>query len=300
MRVNNLTNRIFGVLVFLLAAVQLSPAQQPTQKAPLPSNVKEDKLVSKLMGRDISYRVVLPAGYSDEKNSAVRYPVVYLLHGLTGHFNNWTDRTKLSDYIAPYNVIIVTPEGDNGWYTDSAAKPNDKYESYIIQELIPEIDKKYRTLANRPNRAIAGLSMGGFGALKFGVKYPEMFTLAGSFSGALFASSYRTPDDLPPGAIRTSLIDIFGAVDSPTKKANDLFALVREASPEKIKAMPFLYVDCGTEDFLFQNNRDFIALLTEKKIPHEYRQLPGVHDWKYWDRQVKEFLRVADGSFVAK
>lgn len=300
MRVNNLTNRIFGVLVFLLAAVQLSPAQQPTQKAPLPSNVKEDKLVSKLMGRDISYRVVLPAGYSDEKNSAVRYPVVYLLHGLTGHFNNWTDRTKLSDYIAPYNVIIVTPEGDNGWYTDSAAKPNDKYESYIIQELIPEIDKKYRTLANRPNRAIAGLSMGGFGALKFGVKYPEMFTLAGSFSGALFASSYRTPDDLPPGAIRTSLIDIFGAVDSPTKKANDLFALVREASPEKIKAMPFLYVDCGTEDFLFQNNRDFIALLTEKKIPHEYRQLPGVHDWKYWDRQVKEFLRVADRSFVAK
>lgn len=300
MRVNNLTIRIFAVLVFLLAAVQLSPGQQPTQKTPLPSNVKEEKLVSKLMGRDISYRVVLPGGYSSEKNTSARYPVVYLLHGLTGHYDNWTDRTKLADYLLSYNMIIVTPEGDNGWYTDSLTKPTDKYESYIIQELIPEIDKKFRTLANRPNRAIAGLSMGGFGALKFGVKYPDMFVLAGSFSGALFASSYRTPDDLPPGAIRTSLIDIFGAVDSPTKKSNDLFALVREASPEKIKAMPFLYVDCGTEDFLFQNNRDFIALLTEKKIPHEYRQLPGVHDWKYWDKQVKEFLEVADRAFAAK
>ena len=115
MRVNNLTTRVFAVLVILLAAVQLSPAQQPTQKAPLPRNVKEEKLVSKLVGRDISYRVVLPVGYSDEKSTAIRYPVVYLLHGLSGHFDNWTDRTKLADYIAPYNMIIVTPEGDNGW-----------------------------------------------------------------------------------------------------------------------------------------------------------------------------------------
>jgi len=68
-------------------------------------------------------------------------------------------------------------------------------------------------------------------------------------------------------------------------------------TPEKAKTIPFIYLDCGTEDFLFQNNRDFVSLLVEKKVPHEYRQLPGVHDWKYWDKQVQEFLRLADRMF---
>ena len=104
---------------------------------------------------------------------------------MTGHFNNWTDSTKIVEYAKKYNFIIVTPEGNNGWYSDSVSVPNDKYESYIIQELIPEIDKKFRTKADREHRAIAGLSMGGFGAMKFGLKYPEKFALIGSFSGAL-------------------------------------------------------------------------------------------------------------------
>jgi enterochelin esterase-like enzyme len=69
--------------------------------------------------------------------------------------------------------------------------------------------------------------------------------------------------------------------------------MAREISPERVKALPFMYVDCGTEDFLIQQNRDFATLLVEKKIPHEFRQLPGKHDWKYWDAQVQEFLRVA-------
>jgi enterochelin esterase-like enzyme len=63
--------------------------------------------------------------------------------------------------------------------------------------------------------------------------------------------------------------------------------------PDKIKALPFIYLDCGTEDFLFQNNREFLALLVEKKIPHEYRQLPGAHNWEYWNKQVQEFLRIS-------
>lgn len=100
------------------------------------------RLNSKLMGREMPYRIILPGAYrqADEKT---KYPVVYLLHGLTGHYNNWIDRTKLaSDYSLKHNTIIVTPEGDNGWYTDSAAKATDKYESYIIKELIPEIDRQ--------------------------------------------------------------------------------------------------------------------------------------------------------------
>ena len=236
------------------------------------------------------YRVILPSGYASSKQK--RYPVIYLLHGLFGSSENWTILTKLPSYAKQYEFIIVNPEGGNGWYTDSATKPADRYETYIIKELVPEIDARYRTVLSRKARSIAGLSMGGYGALKFGVKYPEMFSLVGSFSGALGATSFRSTPALAP--LLGSLGEAFGPAGSETRKNNDLFALVREASPETIKALPFIYIDCGTEDFLFQNNREFVALLNEKKVPHEYRELPGSHDWPYWNTQVAEFLRIAD------
>lgn len=248
------------------------------------------KLSSKLMGREIPYRVITPSNYA-AANETARYAVIYLLHGLTGHFDNWTDKTSLTEYASKHNFIIVTPEGNNGWYTDSVTTPNDKYESYIVKELIPEIDKTFRTIADRDHRAIAGLSMGGYGSIKFGMKYPEMFSLVGSFSGALGAAAFS---EKSIGAIGKSLDAIYGPEESDARKANDIFLMVQQISAEKIKAMPFFYVDCGTEDFLFKNNQDFVKLLVEKKVPHEFRQLPGGHNWVYWNSQVKEFLEVAD------
>jgi S-formylglutathione hydrolase FrmB len=123
------------------------------------------------------------------------------------------------------------------------------------------------------------------------LKYPELFSLAGSFSGAIGAASITEKDF--PGQISKSITEIFGPEGSETRRSNDVFALIRDASSDKIRMLPFLYLDCGTEDFLFQNNREFVSLLVEKKVPHEYRQLPGAHDWKYWDKQVVEFLQVA-------
>jgi S-formylglutathione hydrolase FrmB len=283
-------------LVFLCLLLILSgsaDAQAPAAK--LPSGVSESRLASKLMGRPMPYRIILPAGYAASKQK--RYPVIYLLHGLFGGSDNWTTLTKLPQYAKDHEFIIVNPEGGNGWYTDSASKTEDRYESYIAKELIPEIDARYRTVAKRNGRVIAGLSMGGYGALKFGVKYPEMFSLAGSFSGALGATSYRSTPAL--AVLLKSLDETFGPVGSETRKGNDLFALVRDASPEKVKSFPFIYLDCGTEDFLFQNNREFVALLNEKKVRHEYRELPGGHEWPYWDAQVAEFLRIAN-RFVNK
>jgi putative tributyrin esterase len=273
-----------------------SASAQSAAPAPLAANVSEHELDSKLMTRPMPYRVVLPKSYSAQKDK--KYPVVYLLHGLTGRFRNWTDLTKLPAYADGHEFIIVTPEGGNGWYTDSHTKPEEKYESYIVKELIPEVEKKYRAIGTRSGRAIAGLSMGGYGALKFGLKYPEMFSLAGSFSGALGAASLSA-EGRSTSSIR-SIDEVFGPAESETRAANDIFKMVREATPEKIKAMPFLYVDCGNEDFLIQNNRDFVALLAEKKIPHEYRQLPGAHNWQYWDKQVREFLRVAENFIGTK
>ncbi len=288
---------VFSILLFTLAFsafAQKSESKPIEIKRAVQTSVSPQdlKLSSKLMAREMPYRVILPRNY--EANKAEKFAVLYLLHGLTGHFDNWTDKTKLKEYAADFNYIIVTPEGDNGWYSDSSTAPNDKYESYIVQELIPEIDAKFRTFPDREHRAVAGLSMGGYGSLKFGLKYPEKFVVVGSFSGALGAASFT---EKTAGAIGKSIDAIFGAVDSETRNSNDIFKIIKEISPERIKNLPFIYLDCGTEDFLFQNNREFVALLIEKKIPHEFRQLPGKHDWNFWDSQVQEFLRLS-GKFI--
>lgn len=279
--------RYFGVVGLLLLLFCASAFGQATVK----TGFEEGKLKSNMMAREMPYRVILPAGYADAKGASQRFAVVYLLHGLTGHYNNWIDKTDLVVFASKHRFIVVTPEGDNGWYSDSVSTPTDKYESYIVKELIPEIDAKYRTLANRENRMIAGLSMGGYGSLKFGLKYPEMFSLVGSFSGALGAASFS---EKTAGNIGKAIDAIFGAEDSETRKSNDIFRIIRELTPEKLKALPYVYQSCGTEDFLIQNNREYLALLNEKKVPHEYREHPGAHTWPFWDEQVREFLAVAE------
>ncbi|MEO8648612.1 MAG: alpha/beta hydrolase family protein [Acidobacteriota bacterium] len=279
------------VYTFVLAVLLTFAYTGNAQVSPESGNksVRTLQLKSKLMARDMPYRVVLPVNYDDERDKR-RFGVVYLLHGLTGHYDNWTDKTGLAEYSKQYDLIIVTPEGGDGWYSDSLAVPNDKYESYVIRELIPEIDKNYRTMADREHRFVAGLSMGGYGALKFGLKYPEMFSLVGSFSGALGAASFT---EKGIGAIGKTIDAIFGPPESDARKGNDIFGMVKDLSPDQLKKLPFIYVDCGTEDFLFKNNRDFIDLLITKKVPHEFRELPGAHNWTFWDSQVKEFLRIA-------
>ena len=251
---------------------------------------------SKLVGAPLPYNVILPADYSRDGSKQKRYPVLYLLHGLSGSAGDWVSaRAHLADHAAPYPFIVVVPEGHDGWYTDSATVPNEKYESYFIEELIPDVDRRFRTVAAREGRAVAGLSMGGYGSLKFGLKHPELFAFAGSMSGALEAASWL-PDEKLLAFVRPSIARVYGPADAPdneTRKANDIFRLVRELTPERTKALPFLYLDCGTEDFLIGTNRDFSALLVEKKVPHEFRQLPGGHTWPYWDRQVREVLKLA-------
>ena len=282
---------LFVVIVLPLSIAAQKPSQAGETK--LSSSAKDFKLNSKLMAREMPYRVILPTNYKASDQKTV-YSTIYLLHGLTGHFDNWADKTNLKEYAAKYNYIIVMPEGNNGWYSDSQSVSNDKYEGYIIQELIPEIDKNFRTVADRNDRAIAGLSMGGYGSIKFGLKYPQMFALVGSFSGALGAASWAEKEVGTKGAIAESLLGVFGAADSEARRQNDIFKFVKETSADKKSVLPFVYISCGTEDFLFSNNRTFVDLLIEKKIPHEYREHPGGHDWKFWDAQIKEFLEVSE------
>ena len=246
---------------------------------------------STLINATLPYHVVLPPDYRTSKTT--RYPVLYLLHGLGGHYSDWLTRTNVADYAAQYRLIVVTPEGNDSWYTDSATKPNDKYESYVLKELIPEVQRRYRTIETRYGRAIAGLSMGGYGALKFGLKSPGTFIFAGSISGCPEAASWTAEDLKDLKWIYDSLPPVFGPIDSETRKANDLLEIVRGMTATRVAALPFLYLDCGTEDFTSNSNQKFAELLRQKKIAHEYRQLPGNHNWQYWDQQVREVLKIA-------
>ena len=102
--------------------------------------VETVRFQSKLINTTLPYNIILPSDYDTSKTT--RYPVLYLLHGLTGHYNDWISRTNIADYAAGYRIIIVMPEGNDGWYTDSVAVPTDKYESYILQELIPDVQQR--------------------------------------------------------------------------------------------------------------------------------------------------------------
>ena len=240
---------------------------------------------SALAARALPYKVVLPPGYGLFTSRATRYPVLYLLHGWSGHYDSWLANTSLARYAAEHRLIVVTPEGDNGWYTDSAVVPADKFESHFVEELIPDVDRRFRTIAARRGRGVAGCSMGGYGALKFGLKHPELFAFAASTSGALDAAS-RTDE--------ASIMQTFGEAGSPARAENDLPRLAREFPAERRGLLPFLYLDCGDKDPWFAVNRDFADLLTERGMTHEYRQLPGDHVWPYWDRQLREILREAE------
>ncbi|HVF51187.1 MAG TPA: alpha/beta hydrolase family protein, partial [Pyrinomonadaceae bacterium] len=287
------------LLIFLVLLVSFTAYAPPVSNARRAVVAVQSRRVeavqfqSKLIGQALPYNVVLPPDYAQASARATRYPVLYLLHGLGGSAGDWvSQKAHLADYAARHRLLVVVPEGRDAWYTDSATVAAEKFETYFLQELIPDVQARFRTIEAREGRAVAGLSMGGYGALKFGLKHPEMFVFAASMSGALGAASWL-PDEHLPAFVKPSIVRAFGTTDNPTRQANDIFKLARELPAEKVPALPFLYLDCGTEDFLIQSNRAFATLLLERKIPHEFRQLPGGHSWPYWDAQVQEILRIA-------
>jgi S-formylglutathione hydrolase FrmB len=297
-------NKFTRAVLFIALALSLTQAQTANVRSSAVSGnqanaktantrVQMIPFASKMVGRVLPYNVLLPLDYEEPAARGKRYPVLYLLHGLFGHYDNWMTNTKLSDYAAKYSMIIIMPEGNDNWYTDSETSPADKYETYIVQELIPDVQRRYRTIEAREGRAITGLSMGGYGALKFGVKHPEMFVFVGSMSGALRAASWAETDLRGLEAIWRTLAPVYGPENSPVRAANDVFKLIRELTSSQVAALPYVYLDCGTEDPFLSSSRSMSEILLAHKIPHEYRELPGTHSWTYWDSQVEGVLAIA-------
>ena len=207
------------------------------------------------------------------------FPVLYLLHGLSDDHTAWTRRTSLERYVDGLPLIVVMPNGERSFYTDSQSSPKAAFETYLTRDLLGFVDRTFRTAPTRKGRVLAGLSMGGYGAVKLALKHPDLYCAAVSHSGAV-GFGRRS---FGPG---TEWAAIMGqnAMGGP----NDIFALAESISPADL---PALRIDCGVDDFLIEENRALDAHLTALGIPHEYEEHPGEHNWDYWDRHIQDTLK---------
>jgi putative tributyrin esterase len=262
-----------------------NPAGATTKRVKAPSErLQERTFQSESLARPMRYRILLPEGYSA---SARSYPVLYLLHGWHGDYLNWTTLTNLTQYAEKLPIIIVMPDAGDSWYVNSASVPQDKFEQYIIRDIIGEVDQHWRTLRSPHRRAIAGLSMGGYGAVKFALKFPGSFGFAGSISGAFNAAQPELAEsraDLAP-----SLVSAYGPSKSAVRAENDIYQLADHVTAS---AIPYVYLDCGNRDVSFlQSNRNLAAKFSERKIAYEYHETPGAHTWQYWDERLPDLLK---------
>lgn len=246
---------------------------------------KDARFRSAALNREMQYRIYLPHNYAATTR---RYPVLYLLHGLYGNYRNWDTSTDLANDVAGMDWIIVMPDADDSWYTNSATVSQDKFEDYIAKDLIAEIDAKYRTIGDRHARAIAGLSMGGYAAMKFALRDSQLFAFAGSLSGALDAARDL---DTRLQEFAAKLVEVFGPAGDPARAQNDIFVLLKNTNSAEL---PYLYLACGEEDRFLSVNREFVAELSQRHVHYEYHETPGNHDWTYWEREIRPLLSVME------
>jgi len=208
------------------------------------------------------------------------FATFYLLHGLSDDYTIWQRRTRIEAYAARYPMIVVMPDGFRGFYTDNADGP--PFATYAGEELPAFVERTLPAKRTRAGRCVGGLSMGGYGALRLGLGYPAHYASVTSHSGALMAP--RRPE--AHGGTIPEYRQIFG--DRPANSAHDPVRLARQA--KAAGPLPKIRIDCGTEDFLLDENRAFHRELDHLKVPHEYAEFPATHDWDYWDLHVQEAL----------
>jgi S-formylglutathione hydrolase FrmB len=222
-----------------------------------------------------AFNVVFP----DSPDAKRPWCVYYLLHGLSDDHTTWSRRSCVERYTLGYPLMVVMPDGGRGWYTN--AVDGDAYEDDLLNEVVGLVDRTFPVKAERKGRAIGGLSMGGFGAIKLGLKHPALFASVNSHSGVL--GFLRDP--IESKALAPEFTRIFG--ESPTDGPEDPYQLAAKANRKKL---PAIRIDCGVEDPFIEHNRAFHAHLNGLKIDHEYEESAGTHCWQYWDHHVRAAL----------
>ena len=244
-------------------------------------------IYSNAMHKDFKCVVLIPdtyySSYSPPGDLKTKtYPVVYLLHGYGGWYSNWLIRVpELKQYADQYQLMIVCPDGGiSSWYFDSPVDTTMKYETYIGKEVPDYIDAHYNTIKNRTGRAITGLSMGGHGALFLAFRHAETFGACGSMSGGVDLNYSRNKFDI---------IKRIG--DTITYADNWKKYVVMNVIENYPKDSLAIIIDCGINDELYAvANRKLHEKMLLLKIPHDYTERPGKHNWDYWRNSIQYHL----------
>ena len=285
----------FTLLAFLLISLQ-SAAQQGLIKESL-------KVKSALLGKEMEYSIYLPSDYEKTNRS---YPVLYLLHGYSDDETGWTqfgEAQHIADKAinsgeAPAMIIVMPDAGVTFYMNSSDGKA--KYEDFFVQEFMPHIESTYRIRAKKEFRAVAGLSMGGFGTMLLATKHPDLFAAAAPLSGAFWTDEEISA--MPAERWDGLFTNLFGKA-APGKDRlsehwykNSIFKIIETTPVEKLKTIKY-YIDCGDDDFLIKGNMHLHAAMTDKGIPHEFRVRDGGHTWLYWRTALPEVMKFVGQSF---
>jgi S-formylglutathione hydrolase len=245
------------------------------------------------LAREMTYRVFLPV----KIDTGQRLPVVYLLHGNGGGYREWSNYSNVAEYAAR-GAILVMVDGNSSYYMNAVEKPHDKYEDYLIRDLIADVEARFPAKSGRANRAIVGVSMGGFAAVTLSLRHPDLFMFAGAMSPAIDVPERRFT--WKRASRWWEFRAIFGPWGSAEREARDPFVLLQSADP---RAVPYFYLTAGEQEPLLEPIQRFAARLGRRGLAHELHTKPGGHDWSEWDQQIPGCfeslflkLRAASGS----
>lgn len=251
----------------------------------------ECKFYSDVLGLSTSMTVILPQqtttqiGLSNVSRGNL-HPTLYLLHGLSDDDSIWLRRTSIERYVAQMGIAVVMPQVHRSFYTDMAS--GGKYWTFISEEL-PALARSFFPLsARREDNFVAGLSMGGYGAIKLGLRKPEAFAAAASLSGAL-DMAHNLLNGANPSQRSQDYELIFGKEDI-SGTPDDLLWLLKEVD-RSTGPKPLLYQCCGTEDFLYEDNQTFREACATTNLSLTYEEGPGEHEWGYWDAKIQDILK---------
>jgi S-formylglutathione hydrolase FrmB len=249
------------------------------------------------LGMDISAQVLLPEKRQKkpEANFDKKYPVLYLLHGHSDDDTCFIRKSIIEILAREHDLIVVMPNVHRSFYANGIN--GFKYYDFIVDELPVIVGNLFHASDKREDRFIAGISMGGYGALKIALNNPDKYMSAASMSGAINPIILSGGKEKPlKGAefaddMQQNLQNIFGDPENFYNSTNDLVYLIRQLD-KKTSAKPALYQCCGSEDFLIQQNRDFNDLIKKEitSIRHTYKEMPGIHNWFYWNKALPDVL----------
>jgi len=255
--------------------------------------------MSKSLMRNVPMQVILPVDKipSPGQSAVERGPfkTLYLLHGIFGSCMSWLAESRIKRWAEEKNIAVVMPSGDNGFYVDQARSYN-LHGEFVGKELVEMTRKMFPLSHKREDTFIAGLSMGGFGALRNGLKYHETFSQIAALSSALVLERAveLTYDEPHITKNRGYLESCFGDIDDALASDKNPKVLIRMLKEKKARnpdtRIPKIYMACGTEDPLVENNRDFRDFLKGNGIECAYTEGPGAHDWEFWDTYIKKAL----------